>query len=468
MQPRRRFAAIALAGLIAAALFVGAAFRPDQAIRVATGLTSHTLCSAAFVSGLPPNEVYTEAIKPTPGLRQLDWALRYTVDTVSKKVTTTWMGRFESQAIYRDGFGCLLVRGQRSAVGLASSIPSDDASALAMRAPDVAGPTIVEPADKALREALDHAFAERSAPPYRRAKAIVVVRDGHVIAERYAAGYGVDTPLLGWSMTKSVMNALVGILVRDGRVAIDAPAPVPEWADPADPRHAITIDQLLRMTTGLALAEWDTGFDPATHMLFLEPDMAAFAQRAHLDAPPGSKWAYTSGNTLILSRIIRDAVGGRAVDVLRFARKELFEPLGMRSVVVEFDAAQTPIGSTYMFATARDWARFGMLYLQDGMIGGQRILPEGWVRYSTTPTVRRGYGAGWWTNREPSGTPMNHDRLGLSGDAFWASGALGQRLVVIPSERIVIARFGASHEKTHVDVDGVARLVRDVLNALHG
>src|SRR5206468_6816700 len=276
MKRGRQLAAIAFAGLVALSLTIGVVFRPDQAIRVATGLTSHTLCSAAFVSGLQPNEIYAETIKPTPGLRQLDWALRYTVDTVSKKVTTTWMGGFESQAIYRDGLGCLLIRGQPPATEVVSTGPGDDARTLGTRAPDIAGPEIVEPADKALREAIDQAFAERSAPPYRRTKAIVVVRDGRVIGERYAAGYGVDTPLLGWSMTKSVINALVGILVRDGRIVVNAPAPVPEWADPADPRHAITVDQLMRMTTGLALDERDTGFDPATRMLFLESDMATF------------------------------------------------------------------------------------------------------------------------------------------------------------------------------------------------
>src|SRR5437773_900561 len=167
-----QFAAIAFVALIAGGLAIGAAFRPDQAIRVATGLTSHTLCSAAFVSGLPPDEVYKEVIEPTPGLRQLDWALRYTVDTASKKVTTTWMGRFESQAIFRDGWGCLLVRGQPLAAEIVSTGPSDDASPRRMRAPDIAVPAIVEPADKAVREALDRAFAERSEPPYRRTKAI--------------------------------------------------------------------------------------------------------------------------------------------------------------------------------------------------------------------------------------------------------------------------------------------------------
>jgi CubicO group peptidase (beta-lactamase class C family) len=202
--------------------------------------------------------------------------------------------------------------------------------------------------------------------------------------------------MLSWSMNKSVVNALVGILVRQGRLAVGAPAPVPAWCDPSDPRHAITVEQLMRMTSGLALDETNSGFDPASRMLFTEPDMAGFAQSAALAAPPGTRYHYSSPSTLILSRVIRDAVGGRAEDVRRFAERELFAPLGMRGVTLEFDATGTQVGSTYMYATARDWARFGLLYANDGIADGRRILPEGWVAYSASPTLgsRNGYAAG--------------------------------------------------------------------------
>src|SRR5262249_32834706 len=161
------------------------------------------------------------------------------------------------------------------------------------------------------------------------------------------------TPLHGYSVSKSVTSALIGILVRQGRLSVETPAPVPEWADPADPRHAITIDQLLRMTSGLAIADSGNPFCRTTRMLLLERDMAAFAARSRLHASPGATWSYSSGNTLILSRIVRDSVGGRAIDVLRFAHRELFGPLGMRHVTMEFDATGTPVGSTYIFASAR-------------------------------------------------------------------------------------------------------------------
>ena len=175
--------------------------------------------------------------------------------------------------------------------------------------PEIAGPSLVEPRDAKLRAALDQVFANPGRRPQGWVKAVVVVHDGHVIAERYASGYGVDTPLVGWSATKSVTNALIGILVRQGKLAVDQPAPVSDWSGPHDPRHAITVDRLLRMTSGLAVKETNSGFDPESRMLYLERDMAGFAERAGIRGTPGSRWDYTSANTLILSRIIRASCG---------------------------------------------------------------------------------------------------------------------------------------------------------------
>ncbi len=304
----------------------------------------------------------------------------------------------------------------------------------------------------------------------RGTKAVVVVHDGHVVAERYARGYGLDTPMLSWSMNKSVVNALVGILVRQGRLAVGAPAPVPAWRDPSDPRHAITVEQLMRMTSGLALDETNSGFDPASRMLFTEPDMAGFAQSAALAAPPGTRYHYSSPSTLILSRVIRDAVGGRAEDVRRFAERELFAPLGMRGVTLEFDATGTQVGSTYMYATARDWARFGLLYANDGVANGRRILPEGWVAYSASPTPgsRDGYAAGFFTNRGESEFGRLRVRGGMPADSFFASGTQGQRIVVAPVRRLVVVRLGRSQDWETFEIRGLIRLVADVDRALSG
>jgi CubicO group peptidase (beta-lactamase class C family) len=197
--------------------------------------------------------------------------------------------------------------------------------------------------------------------------------------------------------------------------------------------------------------------------------MAAFAEAADLATPPGSAWNYHDGNYLILSHLIRNAVGGTPADVLRFARTELFGPLGMRHVAMQFDGAGTPEGSSEMLASARDWARFGLLYLNDGVIGGSRILPEGWVDYSARPTAnaRVGMGAGFWTNRGDSFGAAYRIEHGWPRDAYFAKGTIGQYVIVIPSEHLVIARFGTT-VNWPLDADGVSQLVRDVIAATSG
>jgi CubicO group peptidase (beta-lactamase class C family) len=204
-------------------------------------------------------------------------------------------------------------------------------------------------------------------------------------------------------------------------------------------------------------------------MKFMESDMATFAESAGVETAPGSAWNYHDGNYLILSRLIRDAVGGTPGDFLRFAQIELFGPLGMRHVTIEFDGAGTPEGSTQMLASARDWARFGLLYLNDGIAGGKRILPEGFVNYSASPTPGAfvGYGAGFWTNRDNSFGARYRIEHGWPRDAFFAKGSIGQYVIVIPSQHLVIARFGRT-VNWPLDADGVSRLVSDVVAATGG
>ena len=457
--PRSRTWMAGLATLLAAACAASTAGRPFQ---VVSGLVSHNLCSEVFVSKLSPERAYAESIASRPGMGLVDWAIRYEVDAEQRSVTTTVGGAFASRAIVRDGLGCLVLQGaEPDRVDLVAATTG------AMLLPEVAGPTIVEPDDARLRGALDRAFAEPDAGPPLRTRAIVVVHDDRVIAERYAPGIAVDTPLLGYSATKSVISALVGILVRQGRLAIDRPAPVETWSDPNDPRHAITTDHLLRMTSGLALAESGSPYSPVARMLYAERDMARYAESVALDDPPGTQWRYTSGNTLIVSQVVREAVGGKAEDVIRFVRHELFDPLGMRSAVLELDAAGTPLGSTYLLASARDWARFGQLYLHDGVAGEQRILPEGWVQLSTTPTLDTGYGAGFWTNRVQGNIPWSSVPWAIPGapaDSFAARGLGGQYVVVVPSRHLVVVRLGASHEDG--SMESLSRLLADVMIVL--
>jgi CubicO group peptidase (beta-lactamase class C family) len=436
-----------------------------QPAEVASGFTSHLLCSETFVSNLDPDRVYVEHVKKN--VTPVRWLLNYDVDRSKREVKTTVAGAFESRAIFRDGMGCLLLRGEgptdSSGVGQA-----DTARAGPALLPPIAGQEVVDTKNAELRAALDRAFAEPAPPAQRLTRAVVVVHDGKIIAERYAPGVGVDTPLLSFSVAKSVTNALIGILVRQGKLSVQQPAPLPAWRDAADPRHAITVDNLLRQTSGLALSQTNSGFDPTSRMSFLERDMAGFAQSVALEEAPGSRWAYTDGNFMLLSRIVRDAAGGTARDVIRLAQQELFAPLGMRNVTIEFDATGTPLGAAYMFASARDWTRFGLLYLNDGAIGGKRILPEGWVRYSTSQTLDTGYGAGFFLNVRGGVVPEWGAPWGMAHlprDTFFARGYMQQFIVVVPSERLVVARFSAGWERN--DTANTDRLIADVIAALH-
>jgi hypothetical protein len=441
---------------------------PGSVIRIATGNVSHILCSMVFVSALDPDQVYADALRPEPGMGLIDWAMHREVDRVHRRVTANFAGMFTSEAVYHEGRGCTLVYGATGAGGLPMNAPLE-AKSSAQAVPEIAGSQIVEAADSKLRLAVEHAFADSESAPVRRTKAVVVVHDGHLIAERYAPGYGIDTPLLGNSATKSVTSALIGILVRQGHLSLHEPAPVPSWTSSGDPRHMVTIDELLRMTSGLPPDERRGAFDLAPRMWYLRDDMGSFAESEQPDAKPGVVWHYSNAGYQILSQIIRDAVGGRGEDVTRFAHDELFAPLGMRTATLELDGTGAPIGSKFMLASARDWARFGMLYLNDGIANGRLILPEGWVRYSASPTLDTGYGAGFWTNTNPGTVPGWGAPWGLPGvprDTFFARGYLGQYVVVVPSEQLVVVRFGFARKFD--DAEGVAHLVAEVIEALHG
>ena len=454
---------IVVAAALAVPVAAGAYFRVDRAIRVATGVVAHNVCTKAFVSGLDPQAVYSEMVE-RDGIRRLRHVLKLHVDRNAKTVDASAAGLLASHAVFHDGMGCVLLHGSKEPYILKSDIDALKAAKAPPLLPEIAGPDIIASSDPALKAALDHAFEEPAEPPFRRTKAVVVVHDGKVIAERYAAGIGVDTPLMGYSMTKSVISALIGIMTQQGLTSPSLPAPVPEWRGQDDPRREIEVEHLLRMTTGLALDETNSGFDPSSRMVYLQNDMAGFAANAPVVSPPGKRWHYSSATTQLLARIVRDAVGGPE-QTLAFAWRELFHPLGMRNVTLEFDGAGTLQGSTYMLASARDWAKFGLLYLDDGIVGGKRILHEDWVDFSAAATLDTDYGAGFWTNRSEHPNAKGRVRSGIPRDAFFASGDLGQRIVIMPSQHLVVVRLGDSVDPTG-DIRGLGRLVKEVIAAV--
>ena len=302
------------------------------------------------------------------------------------------------------------------------------------------------PAGVDLEPLLDQVFDDEG--PLATTFAVLVVQGGRVVAERYGGALEhfdrpptpvtAEVPLLSWSMAKSVLHAVIGLLVGDGRLDLDAPAAVPEWAAAGDRRRAITLRHLLAMRDGLDWVEdyVDDRSSDVINMLFGDgqPDMARFAADRALAAEPGTRFNYSSGTSNIVSGIVARAVG-RGEAYARFLHGRLFGPLDMASADPEFDEAGTWVGSSYLRATARDWARFGLFYLRGGVWDGVPFLPPGWVDYGRTmisedPEDASPFGAHWW---------------GVAGDrhgTFRASGYEGQSITICPPLDLVVVRLG--------------------------
>jgi hypothetical protein len=371
------------------------------------------------------------------------------VDPGRRIATVTFLGAARSDAAYHPGLGCTISIGTPAAA-LTGSLTSGAAAASGARAgrsEDLSAGTPGPGVDASkLRAAVDWAFAEPDAARLRRTRALLVLYDGRIIAEHYAPGFSAATPMPGWSMTKTTTAVLIGALVKSGKLSLEQKALLPEWRGAGDLRADITLDQLLRMTSGLHFTEryGDPGADVAL-MLFARADGAGYAIDKPLEAAPGSRWQYSSGTSNILSRVIRRAVGGTQQDYLDFPRRVLFDPVGMRSAIIEPDASGTFVTSSYMYATARDWARLGQLLLQEGEWGGSRILPPGWVKYmaSLTPqSARKDFGAHLWVKVTPPFDSLLVPPPKLPPDAFHAVGYEGQFVSVIPSRRLVVVRLG--------------------------
>lgn len=438
--------------LLAGAVWLGTAGRP--LLLVATGSVSLGLCDAAFVSKVDPGGVFRE--QHAPMMRGIAWAIRWHVDNARHAVHASVLGAFGARAVLRPGLGCLLVHGDGAVPDADGFAPAPIASAYPEHA--------VASDDPAIRAAIDRAFGEPDPAHPRNTKAIVVLHDGRLIAERYAPGYGPNTPIWAHSLTKSLTNALIGILVREGKLQLEQPAPVAAWRSPGNPHHAITVDQLLRMDSGLPFDETDGVLSPLTRMAFLEGDMTAYAAGTPLAHAPGTHWAYGNLSYMLLGHIVSQAAGGSAVAAERFARRELFAPLGMAHTLIQADATGSLAGFGGSYGTARDFARFGQLYLDDGMVGGHRILPSGWVAYSHSQTLDTGYGAGFWLNiKDDTRVPVWNAPWGMPQvpkDMYYARGAFGQYVVILPSEKLVVVRMGISLDYGDRTGDLVAAIIK--------
>jgi CubicO group peptidase (beta-lactamase class C family) len=329
------------------------------------------------------------------------------------------------------------------------------------------------PPREALARAIDDLFSD---PASGETRAVLILRDGRIVAERYAPGYGPDTRLIGWSMSKSVTAALIGLLVSDGRLRLDEPAPIPAWQRPGDPRGEITLRELMQMRSGLHHREnADPPYNSDTaRMLFLDgrDDTAAYAEGQPLEDEPGTKWRYSTATSAILSDIATRALTDSADPAARqkamadYLRTRLLEPAGLSSMVAEYDAAGTLLGSSMIHATARDWARFGELLRNQGSVEGRQILPREWVAFMTSPSpANPGYGAQIWLNRpQIDGTKEMFADRGPPG-LFACVGHLGQYVLVWPEARLTVVRLGKT-----IDPKRPALLAHlaDIVNLFNG
>ena len=405
------------------------------------GYYAKVLCACVFESGRDPADVRAAELYPAD-LSVLLHLVDGELDREQQRVRASFLGVVDAEAVYRDGVGTVLVHDDLRPMPAPAPVPPPaDPAALWPQGEAVGAPPAGVDA-AALSAALEAAFAEPDpARPTRRTRAVVVVWRGRIVAERYAEGYGPHTPQLGWSMTKTIAGALAGVLVRDGRWRWDAPVPVPEWG-PGDPRAAITLGQLLQMQPALEFAEVYSPLTDVTTMLFARPDSAAYAAAKPLVGTPGSVWNYSSGTTNIVCRAMRAELGDAAY--ASFPRDALFAPLGMTTAKIDVDAAGTFVGSSFGWMSARDWARFGLLWVQDGVWEGQRVLPEGWVERSRQPAEHSGgrYGAHVWLRLHRPGPNLPQ----LPADTFHAAGHDRQLLTMIPSRELVVLRLGLTRQ----------------------
>lgn len=433
----------AVFALLVALILVAAAglwLFPPELLRVGSGYAAKIVCSNVFVAGRDAGTVLADDVQ-APG-HPLLRIMQVSVDREARAVHAGILGFIAGRtAVARDGLGCTLLPDETEAA-LGPTPPArdwpvrDDAALW----PD--GEAVAEPRAAAVNRILDD---ETLAGPGMRA--IVVVRNGRIIGERYAEGFDAKTPLLGWSMTKTVNMAILGTVVGDRRLTVDRSGLLPEWN--GDDRTRIKVADLAAMASGLEFNESYGDVSDVTRMLFLEPDMAGFTASKPSVAAPGTTFNYSSGTSLVLARIWQDALGSpeTAVD---WPREKLFEPLGMTSAVLETDGSGTFVGSSYLYATPHDWARFALFLMQGGSWKGVPVLPPGFVAWMREPAEagKGEYGRGQlWLRGPDENKPGGGPLPDLPDDTFWMIGHDGQSAAMVPSRNLIVLRMGLTPSK---------------------
>ena len=432
-----------LPGTILALACLAAAEAPDPRLLGAAGYAK-IVCSAVFVSGRSVEEARRNStyFLATDGDRAAVSAVD--VDNTRREVRVKVRSGGSRRARYTGDQGCVIVpeHGEISfrPVPVRTALPAAATQPWPMGdAPDHAPwPPDVD------RRAIEVAVARAFADPEALTAAFIVVHRGRLLAERYAAGIDKDTQLESWSMGKTVLATLMALLIKDGTYRLDDPAPIPAWRAPGDPRGAIRIVDLLRMSSGLRCTspfdpDWSAGEGYPDHLLVYTGaiDAFAFALARPLQFPPGTEGRYRNCDPLAVGWLVEEAVRQRGEEILSFPQRALFDRIGIRRQVLETDPYGHFLLNGHDYGTARNWARLGLLYLRDGRWGGERLLPEGWSAFVSTPAPAWRlpiYGASVWLNRG--------GQLRLPIDAYFMLGAGGQYTIVVPSRELVVVRMG--------------------------
>ncbi|MGY6236451.1 serine hydrolase domain-containing protein [Burkholderia ambifaria] len=460
-HPSRVAAVFKMLAVTVVLLLVIAAGLLYWALPAATGYASHYLCVRVLAGGDgDARTLFSREVKPINPSFNL---VTYRIDRARQTVEAAGLGVLHSAvALYRPGLGCTIA-------------PADAIDALRAQGRDLALPPAAADADNvddaapsdsppALRNVLERAMGEPSPESLRNTLAVVVRQDGKLVGERYAPGVTAATPLLGWSMTKTVTALLAGVLARDGKLTLAQDRLLDDWASPGDPRQAVQLRHLLQWTSGLDYQEGYLPGSDTTKMLYQSTDMARFVASRPLKVPPGREVDYQSGGSVLVAKIVARAVSPRPLDIVPFARARLFEPLGIRTAMMEPDASGTLVGGSYMLASARDWSKLGQLILQHGVWRGSRIVDPDWVRFMATPQAARHdgrRGAHLWLNASVDGARRFPS---LPEDLMMMDGFNHQLVVIVPSCRAVITRLGATVDRSW----DTERFVADVMESLPG
>ena len=458
-----------------------AALEPDRDVHQeklshALAMFAKLLCSGSFVVGRGPDEFWRHDIQThvRPEGNPFDWDdVEIDVDGERKQVTLTAHG-VSRTARCHGGQGCTIIPEgsngvQFTPVEVAPDLPDAETTPWPMGdlLPDETLPSEVD--SKALEAAFDYAFDDEALPQPQRTRAMVVLHKNRLVGERYAPGFDQNTRHVSWSSGKSITSALIGLLVKDGHFTVDQPAQIEEWQGLDDPRRAIRIADLLQMSSGLDFVRaqdedrlelgW-TSRDDHMYIYFGAIDVFEHSISRPLEYPPGTVWRYRNGDTLSLGALVRRTVESRGEEYLTYPQRALFDKIGMRNMVLETDPWGNFIMTGYDYGTARDWARFGLLHLRDGVwpVTGERILPEGWVDFISSPAPaaeEHQYGGQFWLNAGGAFPDVPRD-------AFWALGAWGQMTMAIPSRDMVVVRLGHAQ---YAD-DSFEQYMNDVLGRI--